>query len=748
MRLTALFLLAAGVAQAQCTKPTISATTGTSDASGTQLTLTWTTSVAADSFAIYGWQNAGTPTPVTDTAGVTSHTVIITGLMPGQVYQWGVRSQAINAGVGCGVGYVAFDSAGNLGHSTTMTAPPAGSGFTYNMTGLGPTYVTQGYSVYIGLRPYILTGTFAPNGLKIVVSGLPSFTSVTWPDATTATGGYWAAGANAASTTTVARDTITIHDWYFFEAQIITNVGGTTPAGSYTLTFTASQNASSGYATVVVNWPLVVVSASAPFSGVALTPGTPSSYPAIPDLTTYISSANTYGNQNCAQDEQPGFRTIRANNTTSAPIATLTRNAAGTITTATTSSALPTGAQGINNNNYVKIAGATDATFNTSATVVMTLVNSTTFTYPNTGTANATDASGTATVTNQTTTVSTCCTYQTWFYDGVDVYYNVEKLLTGTAYTGQNWAQCRSNVQAVYNPFVNANLGSGNAFMGFSKGYYNDYLATSNATDITQINKINTVGNVSPVHGVLVDIGYDQRETAYMMRNMMHGVLLGQTPGGVGNLSPAQMRDYAEDHVLGMIDQICLTQNPQYYESFMMGIEAMELVDYYQLVTHDPRIPPALACLASWMNTNLWQALNTGSHPYDKYQLLMGYSYANGATSCLNTLNNMISPMYAWLFQYTGDATWQTEGDPVWDHGVLFDCTEVPPSSGINANLTYPFGSNGKSYSQQYQWGPNYITWRSSTTPNAGPGQMNGRNYNKSNGRAYSSTVTNGRTYH
>jgi hypothetical protein len=728
---------------ASCTKPVITSPTGVSDATGTQLTITWTTSVPADTSVQASLYNQGTcisnscVTPL-DPAGVTSHTVVIPNLYPSQQYSWGIRSQAIVGGAACGVGYMTMYGAPASVPSTIMSAPPAGP-FNYDLTLNGGNYATQGYQFGLTAKVFPLVGTYASNSLKLTVTGLPPFSSVVWPDASTATGGYWAVSANVASTTTVARDTITMSDLTGNgnEMLIQTNVGGTTPPGAYTLTVTASQANSSGYPTLAKTWTMNVVSTTAPFNGVAFPYGTPTSYPAIPDLAMYSASADTYGQQNCAQDEQPGFRTIRANNSTSAAISTVSRTS--NVTTVTTVSNLPTGALGINNNNLVQIAGVTDTTFNTAGAVTITVTGANTFTYPNTGT-NGTSTGGT--VTNTLTPVATCCTYQSWFYDGVLVYYNVENLLNN----GRNWSQCRTNVKQVYRDGYIL-PGSSQVFMQFTKGYYLDYPITGDTADQTLITKL-SAPVFAPYHGTFWNVGYLQREVAYTMRNSMHASLMG-LGSNFGNLTQTQFRDYSRDRILSQIDQMCLSQNAAYYEDFMMGLQAMELIDYYQIVSPDPRIPPAIKCLADWMWTNRWQAVDVYTFPYDKYESNFGFSVANGGTSCLTTLNNMISPMYAWLFMMTGNTTYQTEGDTIWDHGVRFDCPGTLPQ-GPSPYMTYPADSDGKTYSQNYSWGTDYIRFRSNPTPGGGPGKTNGKNYGTvgSNGRTYPATPgSNGRVY-
>ena len=571
----------------------------------------------ADSLVGYGYPNPGTFTDVTDREGVTNHSVTITGLEPSTQYGWGIRSQAIHNGVGCGTGYFAYYN-GPGGTSVSTHAPPAGS-FTYKIVPLGPTYVTQGYGMYFQIRLVPLTGTYKGNSLTMVLSGLPTHTSIRWSDAQ-----IWRGDSNdTLSETAIPNDTVKILNWDYKEPYIKTNVDGTTPPGNYTITITVSGT---GGPTEVATWPLHVVSSSTPFSGVAFPSGTPSSYPAIPHLSTYLSSANTYGIETCAQDQDAPPRTIRPND----------------------------------QSNF--------------------------------------------------TPVAECCTYGSWFYDGVMVYYNVENMLKN----GKNWEQCRTNVKQVYRDnYALTKLIP--TYMMFSQGYYMGYLKAADPADLALINKFNGE-TFAPYHGWYVNVSALQREVAYVMRNEIHGVALGQNVSTLGQTS-AFMRDYAEDHVLGMIDQICLSQNAQYWENFMVGLQAEALLQYYSLATSDPRIPPALKCVADYLYANQWQAVDTGSFPYDKFSWKMDKRIANGFTDCMTTLNNLISPMYAWLFMMTGDSTYQTEGDAIFSNGALFNCPS-PLSSGPAAYLTFPGYSDGKNYSQQYYWGPSYVEWR--TLPEAG----------------------------
>src|SRR6202453_4514855 len=106
--LSMLVLIAGTTASAACKKPTIRDPIATPDSIGQQETITWTTDVAADSLVGYGRSNAGTLTAVSDLTGVTSHSVTITGLIPTGVYNWAIRSRAIDGGRVCSENYSTF----------------------------------------------------------------------------------------------------------------------------------------------------------------------------------------------------------------------------------------------------------------------------------------------------------------------------------------------------------------------------------------------------------------------------------------------------------------------------------------------------------------------------------------------------------------------------------------------------------------------------------------------------------------
>jgi hypothetical protein len=630
--LSVIFLIEGTLAGAACKRPTITAPTATPDSTGQQETITWTTDVAADSLVGYGSVNAGTLTPITDLSGVTNHSVTITGLIPTARYNWVIRSRAIDGGEPCDDRYYAYYN-GPGGTSFTTAAPPDGS-FDYAILPIGGHHVTQGYGMYYGIILYTLSGTYpGPHSLTLQLTGLPSYTTIRWTD-----NQVIGDDPDKLATTTIPNDTVSLYDFGpgprvgGKEPYILTNVGGTTPPGNYTITMTMSG---SGLPTHSATWALTVDPASAPFSGVAFPSGTPSSYPAIPNLATYMATASAYGADFCAQDTGV-VRTIRPNDTL------------------------------------------------------------------------------------RLTPVSPGTTYDSWFYDGVLVYWNVQDLLSN----GSDWAQCRTDVKQVYRDgYVARAAGAIPGYMMFTEGYYIDYLNTGEDADVTLINRLDS-HMLSPYHANFVDVSYLQRETAYALKNAIYADKLGQNNPRL-HQTTAFWRDYMLDHVLGHVDQICLSQNAQYFESFMVGLQAEALAQYYDLVNADPRIPPAIKCLADYMYSDVYNTVTSdpGAFPYDKLRMLTNAGPANGGSSMVD-LNLLIVPMYAWVFKNTGLTQYQTEGDEIWSHGVLMDGSQHGLRATLGAPSGPPPGNSGKVFSQQYYWGTSYVAWRSSPET-AKPSRLN-----------------------
>ena len=95
----------------------------------------------------------------------------------------------------------------------------------------------------------------------------------------------------------------------------------------------------------------------------------------------------------------------------------------------------------------------------------------------------------------------------------------------------------------------------------FAQGYYMDYLRTGDPSDLALIDDLD-LHTYQPTNGVMVSVRYLQRETAYDLKVDIFATLLRRNNVRFGQGTSYWM-NYHLDHVLGHVDQICLSQAPR-----------------------------------------------------------------------------------------------------------------------------------------------------------------------------------------
>lgn len=292
--------------------PAISAQT-CSATSPTAGTCTWTTNVSASSYVCYGTEAplpkgngpgggtgpAGGCTAETDTSGVTSHSVSISGLessngsQNGNYYAWAC-SRGISGGVPKDYLLVCVDVGAGSKAFTTQAAAAAGTADfgivlhgPHNVTNNNCGALSQGCAFYVLISDWPTVGTtdIGTHSLIFQVQNPPTNSKVHWPD-------YQDFGqiGPTVSTTTTTDDTLTFGSnglSILQQFEILLNVGGTTPNGSYTLTLKVTSGATP---TIHSYTYAITVNTN------SVTLGSPASQPAIPSLATWKNYLTTIGN--------------------------------------------------------------------------------------------------------------------------------------------------------------------------------------------------------------------------------------------------------------------------------------------------------------------------------------------------------------------------------------------------------------------------------------------------------------------
>lgn len=262
-----------------------------------------------------------------------------------------------------------------------------------------------------------------------------------------------------------------------------------------------------------------------------------------------------------------------------------------------------------------------------------------------------------------------------WYYDGIRVFQQIRDF-TGDA---ARWTPCLNSVLADYrNSYVLPHGGNILLFRHFARGLYQNYTETGSADSAKAVLEMGKFADS------FVSTSY-MRESAYALDTLRLSAKLG------GNTPKIAL---GVSHLVGMAEQVRDNTAP-WYQPFMCGLLSEALISYYEDGhQNDIRIPYAVKGLADALWANAW-CPEQQSFFYNSFRASVGFSDDGNVY-----LNQLIAPMYAWLFRYTGDPKYQVEGDAIWNGAVL-----AKPAGGI--------AWSGKNFSQNYRWSFDYVRWRS-----------------------------------
>lgn len=266
-----------------------------------------------------------------------------------------------------------------------------------------------------------------------------------------------------------------------------------------------------------------------------------------------------------------------------------------------------------------------------------------------------------------------------WYYDGGRVF------LQMADYTGDyaQWVPCAERILSEYGTIVNNNAGQIQLYEKFPYGLAMNYLRYGDQTSKQAVINLDTTATLAGDfgYGTLAN-PYYMRELSYAIDSMVAGQEIGQ-PQSV-------WLPIAVNAALNQIDEDYVSDPWQFDQPFYGGLMAEALITYYDNVSPDPRIPPAIKTMLDWYWNN---AVNhtTGQTDYNPLYV-PSYTFYD--------LNDLFDPAYAWYWNLTGNNTYQQEGDLLFQSDLTTDA---------NDDITY----DGKIFSQTYKWSFDYVRWRS-----------------------------------
>jgi Concanavalin A-like lectin/glucanases superfamily len=259
---------------------------------------------------------------------------------------------------------------------------------------------------------------------------------------------------------------------------------------------------------------------------------------------------------------------------------------------------------------------------------------------------------------------------QVWYYDGGRVYYQIAD------YTKDpSRLPCADNILTQYRTNLITRSGGIQGWRVFPHGLAMHYWRTGDALSkstvallITGNPWVSRSGSPDPLN---------VREAVYAVETMVKNEqLTGQRDWHL---------DKAIDYLIGDVDILTGSDPNGFQQTFFDGLLMEGLIQYHEL-TGDARIPPTIKKMLDWIWTHSWDA--------SQHRLQYNPLDVPGQYTAVSNL--LVAPAYAWYWSVTGDNTYLTRGDEIFNHA-------------LDEDITY----SGKIFSQNFRWSFDYVRWRS-----------------------------------
>lgn len=261
-----------------------------------------------------------------------------------------------------------------------------------------------------------------------------------------------------------------------------------------------------------------------------------------------------------------------------------------------------------------------------------------------------------------------------WDYDAERVFYQIADY-TKDSY----WNLCSQYAEKFYRDnYVIPNNGGTVGYFTYPHGMYQDYVRTGDTLSKDALVMMSQNSAYARSGGAA---HYNfSRETAFILETYDAVTILGEQK---------EFLTRPVDYALGHIDQWFVSKTVRYIKPFQVGLTMEALIENYER-TRDPRIPAAIKIAADGLWDCCWIAQDRGFYYTSSHDPLTGKPYYS--------LNLLIAPAYAWLYQLTGNPTYQQIGDQIFSGGVDQSYSDMDWAQ--------------KNFSQNYSWSFDYVKWR------------------------------------
>lgn len=248
--------------------------------------------------------------------------------------------------------------------------------------------------------------------------------------------------------------------------------------------------------------------------------------------------------------------------------------------------------------------------------------------------------------------------------------------------------------------YVAPNNGAVTGFWAFSEPLVERFIRRGDATakDLAIKILLNAAFSAGNPGTDVATVPYS-REVAYALTSHIHV----PRTGYVLNAGQIARRTFLFETALNHLDRWA-NNTDVFCHPFMVGLTMKALIDYWEYIVEDERILTKGIDAANYIWDNCWLEADSA------------FTYADRDTGNpidlepQADLNQLISPLFGWIWSQTGNLIWRTRGDKIWNGGlpVYSGATHTGGSWLGTRSAANPAG---KQYNQQLYWGPRYVEW-------------------------------------
>ncbi|MEX2575834.1 MAG: hypothetical protein WD382_04205 [Halofilum sp. (in: g-proteobacteria)] len=281
------------------------------------------------------------------------------------------------------------------------------------------------------------------------------------------------------------------------------------------------------------------------------------------------------------------------------------------------------------------------------------------------------------------------------YYDGQWVFLRIAE------YTGekQPWTKYANEAAATYERHMQENDARVMGYRKFPHGLYAAWKLHGDEKAREQLLRMRENSVFSDPTLDKAKKWYQQRYSREVAYSLQTEVLAARAGAGDAQRTK-HFADMALRHIKAWTegDYVSGDKTQRFCKPFMAGLTASSLIAYYEhtaeLGNPDERVPKAIRTLADWLWAEMWVADVDGSG-YGAFKYIAPPQDGKGGGGPAPDLNQLIAPMYGWLYQHTGKAKYAKRGDAIFAAGV---------------ELAYV--GSGKQFNQSYRSSFDYLMWR------------------------------------